>query len=232
MSALHAIQEQQQFFLVAQRAQSEQVFGRGRRDATFALHAFHHDGDGRGRNRVARGGQIIERDVPEARRCRLETLLDLVLAGRGNARQRASVKGIRRRQDFKPAFGVTELARELEQAFVGFRTAVGKKTFARADALDELGGEPALRLGEIQVRDVDEFFGLFDERLGDGRVRVAETAHGDARAEVEVTFARDIKQVTARAVAENEVESAIAGHNVLAEQFPHRLELVVNERRW
>ena len=51
------------------------------------------------------------------------------------------------------------------------------------------------------------------------------------RAEVEVAFARDIKQVTARAVAEHEVEAAVAGHDVFAEQFPHRLELVVNERR-
>ena len=75
------------------------------------------------------------------------------------------------------------------------------------------------------------FSRLLDERLGDGRVRVAETAHGDARAEIEVTLARDIKQVTARAVAEHEVEAAIAGHDVLAEQFPHRLELVMNERR-
>jgi hypothetical protein len=32
-------------------------------------------------------------------------------------------------------------------------------------------------------------------------------------------------------VAEHEVEAAIAGHDVLAEQFPHGLELVVNERR-
>ena len=48
MSALDAVQEQQQFFLVAQRAQAEQVFGRGRGDTALALHAFHHNGDGRG----------------------------------------------------------------------------------------------------------------------------------------------------------------------------------------
>jgi hypothetical protein len=92
MSALNAVHEQQKLFLVAQRAQTEQIFRRGRRDAAFALHAFHQDGDSRGRNRVACGGQIIERNVPEARRCRLETFLDLVLAGRGDARQRAPVK--------------------------------------------------------------------------------------------------------------------------------------------
>ena len=192
------------------------------------MHAFHQDGDGRGRNRVARGGQIIERNVPEARRRRLEPFLDLFLAGRGNAGQCASVKRIRRRQNFKPAFIVAELAGEFEQAFVGLRAAVGKKAFARADALDQLGGEPALRFGEIQVRDVNEFFGLLDERLGDGRVRVAETAHGDARAEIEIALARDIKQIAARAVAEHEVETAIAGHDVLAEQLADRLKFVAH----
>ena len=170
--------------------------------------------------------------MPETRRRRLETFFDLVLARRGDAGQRAPVKGIRRGQNFKPAFVVAEFTRKLEQAFVGFRAAVGKKAFARADALDELGGQPALRLGEIQVRDVDQFARLLDERLGNGRVRVAETAHGNAGAEVEVAFARDIKQVTACAMAEHEVKAAIAGHDVLAEQFPHGLELVVNERRW
>ena len=169
--------------------------------------------------------------MPKTQRHRLETFLDLVLAGCGDTGQCASVKGIRCRQNFKPAFVVAEFAGELEQALVGLRATVGKKAFARAEALDEFGGEPALRLGEIKVRDVDEFFGLFDERPGDGRVRVAKTAHGNAGAEVEVTFARDIKQITARAMAEHEVEAAIAGHDVLAEQFPHGLELVVNKWR-
>ena len=41
---------------------------------------------------------------------------------------------------------------------------------------------------------------MFDERLGDGGMRVAETANGDAAAEVEIAFAGDIKKITARAV--------------------------------
>ena len=48
MAALHAVHEQQQFLLVAQRAQAEQIFRRGGRDAAFALHAFDQNGDGRG----------------------------------------------------------------------------------------------------------------------------------------------------------------------------------------
>ena len=215
MAALHAVHEQQQFFLVAQRAQAEQIFRRGGRDAAFALHAFNQNGDGRGRNRVARGGQIVERNVPEARRHRLEPFFDLVLAGGGDAGQRAAVKGIRRRQNFKPAFVVAEFPRQLEQTFVGLRAAVGEKTFARADAFDDFRGQPALRLGEIQIGDVDQFSRLLDERLGDGRMRVAEAAHGDAAAEVEIAFARDIKNIAARAVAQREVKPPVAGHDVL-----------------
>ena len=172
-----------------------------------------------GEMRVSRGGQIVERNVPETRHHRLKTFFDLVLAGGGDAGQRASVKGIRRRQDFKPAFVMAEFPRQLEQAFVGLRAAVGKKTFSRADAFDEFGGEPALRFGEIKIRDVDQFPRLLDERLGDGRVRVAEAAHGNAAAEIKVAFAGNIKNIAARAVAEHEVKASVAGHDVFAEQF-------------
>ena len=215
MPALDAVHEQQEFFLVAQRAQAEQIFGRGRRDTAFALHAFHEDGDSRGRNRVARGGQIVERHVPEARRHRLEPLFHLVLARGRDAREGAPVKGIRRRQNFKPALVVAELARHFEQAFIRLRAAVGKKTFTSADALDEFGGKAALRFGEIKVRDVDQFARLLGERLRDGRVRVSQAADGDARAEVQVAFAGDIEKIAARAVAEHEVEAAVARHDVL-----------------
>jgi hypothetical protein len=128
MSALHAVHEQQQFFLVAQPPQAEQIFRRGGRDAAFALHAFNQNGDCRRRNGFARRFQIVERNVPEARHHRLETFFNLVLAGGGDARQRAAMKGICRRDDLKTAFVVAEFARELEQSFVRLRAAVAKKT--------------------------------------------------------------------------------------------------------
>ena len=162
----------------------------------------------------ARGVQIVERNVPEAGHHRLKTFFDFVLAGGGDAGERPAVKGIRRRQNFKPAFVVAEFARELEQAFVRLRAAVGEKAFARADAFDEFGGEPALRLGEIKIRDVDQLFRLLDERLGDGRMRVAEAADGDAAAEIQIAFAGDIKNVAARAVAQDEFKAPVAGHDV------------------
>ena len=89
---------------------------------------------------------------------RLEPFFHFVLAGGGDARERAAVKGIRRRENFKPALVMAEFARELEQAFVGLRAAIGKKTFARADAPDDFRRQPALRFGEIQVGNVDRVF--------------------------------------------------------------------------
>ena len=158
MAALDAVHEQQQLFLVAQRAQAQQIFRRRGRDAALALDALDQNGGGRGRNRVARGGQIIVGNVPEARHHRLKAFFDFVLAGGGNARQRAAVKGIDRRENFKTALVMAEFARELEKPFICLRPAVAEKNFAGADAFDQLGGQPALRFGEIKIRDVDQFF--------------------------------------------------------------------------
>ena len=169
--------------------------------------------------------------MPEAGHHRLKTFFHLVLSGGGDAGERPSVKGIRRGQNFKPAFVMAEFPRQLEQAFVRLRAAVAEKNFAGADAFDEFGGQPALRLGEIKIRDVDEFFGLLDERLGDGRVRVAEAIHGDAAAEVEIALARDIKDVAARAVAQHEVKASVAGHDIFREQFADGLVVVAHNGR-
>ena len=201
MAALHAVHEQEQFFLVAQLPQAKQVFRRRGRDAAFALHAFNQNGDRRGRNRVPRRLQVIERNVPETRHRRLETFLHLVLSGGGNAGECPAMKGIGRGQNFKPALVMAEFPRQFVKPFICLRAAVGEKAFARANALDDFSGQPSLRLGEIQIRDVDQLFGLLDERLGDGRMRVAEAIHGDAAAEVEVAFTRDIKDIAALAVA-------------------------------
>jgi hypothetical protein len=78
---------------------------------------------------------------------------------------------------------------------------------------------------------VDEFLRLLDERLGDGWMRMAEAANRDAAAEVEVTFARDIKNIAAAAMAQHEVEASVTGHDVFIEQLADVRKLVVNNRR-
>ena len=43
---------------------------------------------------------------------------------------------------------------------------------------------------------------------------VAETIHGDAAAEIKVAFARNVKNLAARAVAEHKVEASVARHDI------------------
>ena len=72
---------------------------------------------------------------------------------------------------------------------------------------------------------------LLDQRLGDGRVRVAERADGDAAAQIQVAPPGHVVEVAARAVAEHEVEAAVAGHDVLLEQRLHGGHVVAHDRR-
>ena len=51
------------------------------------------------------------------------------------------------------------------------------------------------------------FLGLLDERLGDGRMRVAEAADGDAAAEVEIALAGDVKNIAALRRGSTRVQS-------------------------
>ena len=107
------------------------------------------------------------------------------------------MKRIGRRQNFKPAFVVPELPCQLEQTFVGLRAAVGEKAFPWPDELHQCLGQPPLRFVVVKVGNVNESLGLLDECFGDGRMRVAKTAHGNTSAEIEVTLAIDIEQMAA-----------------------------------
>ena len=227
VSALHAVQEQQQFLFIAQRAQAEQIFRRRGDDTALALDAFDQDGRRRRGDCGPRRREVVVRHMPETRDHRLEALLHLVLAGGGDAGERAAVKRIERGEDFEAAFVVPELAGELVKSFVRLRAAVAKKHLAGRQAFDDLLRQPALRLVIIKVRDMEELARLLRERVRNLGVRVAERADGDAAAEIEVTLAVHVPQVTAAAVAEGEFEAAVARHHVLLEQlFDARLGVV------
>ena len=172
--------------------------GGGGRHAAFALDAFDHDGGGGGRKRGAHGFEIVVRHLPEARHHRFKPLLDLLLAGRGDARERPAVEGIERGDDLEPAFVVAELAGQLEQAFIRLDAAVAEEAFAGADEADQRLRQPALRFVVIEIRGMDELARLLDQGLGDGRMSVAERADRDAAAQIEVTPARDVIEIAAR----------------------------------
>ena len=128
--------------------------------------------------------------MPESLHHRLESLLDLLLAGGRDAGQGPAVEGIQRGDDFEPAFVVAELAGQLEQAFVGLGAAVAEEAFAGADQPHQRLGQPPLRLVVIEIGNVNQLPRLLDQRLGDLRVRVAQRRDRDAAAQVQVTPAR------------------------------------------
>src|SRR5688572_12305712 len=92
IAPLHFIEQEQEALLVAEFAQAHQVFGADWIHPTLALDAFEKDRDRRGRDRVAHRLQIVEWNMPEARRGRPKTLLHLLLSGGGDAGESTSVK--------------------------------------------------------------------------------------------------------------------------------------------
>src|SRR5208283_4160087 len=78
---------------------------------------------------------------------------------------------------------------------------------------------------------MNQFFGLFDERLGDGRMRMAQTAYRDAAAEIQIAFAGDVINITSGAMAQREFKAAVARHYVLREQFADGLVVIPHNRR-
>ena len=133
------------------------IFGRRGRHAAFALDAFDQNRRRGRRQRRARGGQIVEGDVPETGDHRFKTLLDFGLAGGGDAGQRAAMKGIFRRQNFETALIVAEFAGQFEKPFIGLAAAVAKENLARPDQADEFFRQKPLRLLVIKIGNVDQF---------------------------------------------------------------------------
>ena len=138
---------------------------------------------------------------------------------------------IERSENLKAAFIMAKLAGQLEQAFIGFDAAVAEEALSGTNETDQRLRQPALRLVVIEIRGVNELARLLNQRLGNGRVRVAEAAHCDAAAEVQVPLAGDIEQVTARAVAEHEVEAPVTGHHVLPVQRLDGRHIVAHDGR-
>ena len=99
------------------------------------------------------------------------------------------------------------------------------------DQIHEASRQPALRLVIIEIGNVDQLARLLDERLGDGRVRVAERGHRDAAAEIEIALAGDVKNVTARAVAQHDIKAPVARHHVFLEQRLHARHIVAHDGR-
>jgi ABC-type multidrug transport system fused ATPase/permease subunit len=75
-----------------------------------------------------------------------EALLHLVLAGRGDAGKGAAMKRVDGGDHFETAFVMAKLARELEEALIGFGPTVAEEDLSRSDQFHDRLSEAALRL--------------------------------------------------------------------------------------
>ena len=231
MPILHAVHKQHQVMLITQLAQAQQIIRLGGRHSTFALNAFHQNRDRCRRDQRPHSRKIVVRRVAKSRNARAESLLDLLLSSGRNASQGAPMKGIEGGENLEPALIVSELARQLEQPFIGLAAAITEETFARPEQAYQRLGQPALLFVIIKVRHVNELARLLDQGLGDCRVRVAQRSDGDAAAQIEITLAGHVIDVAARAVAQDQVEPPVAGDDILLKQGLNRRRIVAHDRR-
>jgi hypothetical protein len=115
--------------------------------------------------------------------------------------------------DDAPTLFVTALevvaARQLEQTFVGFRTAVAEEKLGVRRALAQLARELDARLVVEQVRDMHQPAGLLADRAHQLGMAMPNRDNSDARAQVQVTLAFDVGETAAFTLAKHHGVRAI-----------------------
>ena len=220
MARLDLVQQQQDPALVTKLSQAEKIIGRRGRDPALALDRFDQDRRGLRRDGRAHRVEIVERNLAKTGHHRFETLFNFLLPRRRDPREGPAMERTVGRNNFVTLFAVAKFARQLEQPFVRFRTAVAKETTARPDQPNECFRELGLRLGEIKIGDVEELSRLLEQRVGDLRIGVAQGANRDATAEIEIAPARHIPDVTSLAVIERQIEARVGRDDISLKQLP------------
>jgi len=78
---------------------------------------------------------------------------------------------------------------------------------------------------------MDQLARLLDQRLGDGGMGMAQRTDGDAPAQVEVALPGEVIDITARAVTEHNIETAITRDHILRKQRLHRRDVIPDHGR-
>ena len=158
-------------------------------DAALAHDRLQEDGAGRIGDRLVELVDVVRRHVVEARRQRGERGLVLRLPGRGQRAERSTMERAGQRHELVRAALAAVASRQLERCLVRLGARVGEEDAVERGPRDERLCQ--LELGErvVEVRDLDERGSLARDRLGDGRMRVAQHVDGDPGHEVEVLAA-------------------------------------------
>jgi hypothetical protein len=196
---LHLVDEQQRLALRAQLSDRLQVCRWRGDDTAFTLHRFqHHCAD----TLVHRRGQRLDvevRDLAEAIGQRLERLLLLRLAGRGQGGERAAVERAIGRDNVEAlgaAVGLAVTARELDGALVRLGPGVGEEhPTATAEQAVEARAELRLYLVVIEVGHVQQLAALVGERVSNPGMGMAERHDRQPAEEVEVATSLGVPEL-------------------------------------
>ena len=198
-------------FIAAVAERGEESVGSGV-DAAFALDGL--DDHPCGIRRDVRGQLIgggVEGDGVEAGEERGKGGLVFGIRGCGKGAEGAAVEGVGEREDLVfvrvgRVYYLGVFLRELDGRFVGLSSRIRDECFgcgghaARFQGCFDQEFAQRARPGVmVEVRGVDQGFGLRGDDLRDGRVAVAEGVDGDARGEVEVASVFDVPDVAALA---------------------------------
>jgi hypothetical protein len=220
VSTLDLIHHEEQVMFIAKLAQAEQVLRAGRLNASLTLHPFDQDCSRPGANRRFHGSQVIKRNVViEALYQRVKAGLHFLLPRGGDAGQGPAMKRIQSGDDFIAARIVTKAARQFVEPFIGLGAAIGEEAFARSDAAGYLLGQEPLPLVIVKIGGMDHPLGLSAQGLHDERVSMAQRAHGNAGSQVQIAPAIRIPDIAPLAVAQDQIEAAIARDDILIKRL-------------
>ena len=213
-AGLHFVQHQQQAVLVAQGAQASQKDRARHANAALALNRL---------NQYARRfrpdggfncGQIAEGHLIEPVHLGAEAVYIFGVAARRDGGQRASVERAFKRNEAKAlgmAAGGVVFTRSLDRAFQSLGAGIGEEDIiGEGRARQPLSQRLSLGNAE-QVRDMPQFAALLGQSRNQRRVRMAQSANGDAGAKIEIARPVFGHQPCALASHERNVSASVSG---------------------
>src|SRR6516165_7103862 len=193
---------------VAQLAQLLEERRRCNAHPALALHRLDHDGRGLWTDRRLGFGDVAEPYQVEAGRRLAKAFKVFVVAGRGDGRKRAAVKGALEGDDapaLGPPGGVMVTARELDCALARLGARVAEERPVGEGRGAQPVGQPLLAGDAVEVGTVPKLAGLLGQGRHQPRMGMTEGVDGNAARKIEIALATGGGQPGALAALEGEV---------------------------
>ena len=217
-AGLDLVKDQQQAGLVADRTHLFEKIRVRTAHTALSLDRLKQD---RRRGRADLGANsagIVEGHEIKAVQQRIESVLDLFLAGGGQGGHGPAVEGLFHADDpvALPLAPVLEmLARQLDGRLVGFGAAVAEKDPVGEAMGDQPLGQLQLRHGIEEVGYVPEGLGLLGQGRGDLRMRMPQIADGDAGQKIGIALAGVVPEGAAAAPGQHDRKAFVGLGNDL-----------------